>query len=240
MATIEHDALMKIKDKDGNLNLIYPVTKAELVDGLDSLLAGKAAAISRGAYYGNLNYVGNSDGTLYDNSVVWFGTPNGTTNAPEVGYGLCLTWSNGGGYTQELQYTDGRCWRRTYYNDGTGDAWHAWTPVDAMRGSSGGWDYAIYRDGTCELWRTETISGVACSTALGSMYRSSGLTRTNYPFSVTDANIQASWRSDGYGAFLWPYSAGGTTTPPGYYLVRPVSTTGISGTLSYYVRGKKG
>lgn len=35
MATIEVDSLVQYKDENGNLNIIYPITKAENVDGLD-------------------------------------------------------------------------------------------------------------------------------------------------------------------------------------------------------------
>lgn len=87
---------------------------------------GAESLISRGSYFGDLNFVGNSQGTLYDNSVVWFGTSNGTTNAPAEGYGYCMTWSNGGGYVQQLVYTDGTQYTRMYYNGGSGDKWHDW------------------------------------------------------------------------------------------------------------------
>ena len=44
MATIEQEGLQIYKDEDGNQYILYPITKAHLVDGLDDLLDGKAAA----------------------------------------------------------------------------------------------------------------------------------------------------------------------------------------------------
>ncbi len=90
---------------------------------------GAAPIISRGAYFGSLNNVGNTPGTLYDNSVVWFATSNGTTDAPKSGFGLCTTWSQGGGYLQEAKYIDGGYYWRMYYDDGNGNSWHNWYKV---------------------------------------------------------------------------------------------------------------
>lgn len=89
-----------------------------------------ALTISRGAYFGDLDNVSNTEGTLYENSVVWFATSGGTTNAPKAGFGYCSTWSNGtAGYVQEVRYIDGDYYWRTFYNDGTGNAWHNWVKV---------------------------------------------------------------------------------------------------------------
>lgn len=44
MATYEHNGLMTVKDAAGNKYLLYPITKAECVDGLEEALAAKAAA----------------------------------------------------------------------------------------------------------------------------------------------------------------------------------------------------
>lgn len=91
---------------------------------------GAAKLISRGVYLGDLNNVSNKDGTLYSNSIVWFQTPNGTTNAPVDGYGFCFTWTNGSNILfQELQYTDGTIYRREYFNGGSGSIWHDWQMV---------------------------------------------------------------------------------------------------------------
>lgn len=40
MAISEVNGLQRYKDADGNVHILYPVTKAELVDGLDELMDG--------------------------------------------------------------------------------------------------------------------------------------------------------------------------------------------------------
>ena len=44
MATTENNGLMIYQDESGNKFILYPITKADLVDGLEELLDGKAAA----------------------------------------------------------------------------------------------------------------------------------------------------------------------------------------------------
>lgn len=59
MATYEHRPLMSFKDKGGDKHLMYPITKADCVDGLDALLAGKetpaGAQAKANVVQGNLN-----------------------------------------------------------------------------------------------------------------------------------------------------------------------------------------
>ena len=42
MAVIENNVLMRVKDSEGNANLLYPITKADNVEGLSDALATKA------------------------------------------------------------------------------------------------------------------------------------------------------------------------------------------------------
>jgi len=42
MAVNENSGTMKYKDGSGNINVLYPITKAANVEGLDYALAGKA------------------------------------------------------------------------------------------------------------------------------------------------------------------------------------------------------
>ena len=44
MATTEHNGLMVYKDENGNMRVLYPVTKADLVDGLDELFDAQTEA----------------------------------------------------------------------------------------------------------------------------------------------------------------------------------------------------
>lgn len=43
MATIENNVLMRSKDTNGNINLFYPITKADNVDGLDESISSQIA-----------------------------------------------------------------------------------------------------------------------------------------------------------------------------------------------------
>lgn len=105
------------------------------------------------------------------------------------------------------------------------------------RGSSGTWEYKKWSNGDTELWGYYNYSG-ACSTALGNMYRTGGITTPSFPFTVTSPNVTASYESDGYGAILWAYTKATTSKPPKYYLVRPTSSKSISGKITFHVYGK--
>lgn len=105
------------------------------------------------------------------------------------------------------------------------------------RGSSRTWEYKKWSNGDAELWGYYNYSG-ACSTALGNMYRTGGITTPSFPFTVYSPNVTASYESDGYGAILWPYTKATTSKPSNYYLVRPTSSTSISGKITFHVYGK--
>ncbi len=100
-----------------------------------------------------------------------------------------------------------------------------------------GWRYIKWSDGTVELWKTFSVSNIDCKTALGNMYRSGAFSTTSFPFTVNNPVVTASYESDGYGAFLWATTTSTTSKPPSYYLVRPTSTTIVSGKIHFYVRG---
>lgn len=52
MAVIENDVLMKFKDSSGNINLLYPITKADDVDGLQEAIHNQGVATEgTGAVY---------------------------------------------------------------------------------------------------------------------------------------------------------------------------------------------
>lgn len=52
MAVIENDVLMKFKDSSGNINLLYPITRAEDVDGLQEAIRNQGAVTEgTGAVY---------------------------------------------------------------------------------------------------------------------------------------------------------------------------------------------
>ena len=113
-------------------------------------------------------------------------------------------------------------------------------------GTSGIWRYHKYSDGTCELWGRKTITNLAISTALGSStapgswYRSSaGQIFGSYPFSVYNSSITTGFEStNGQSALTWASTPSSITDPYNVYLIRPTSSSGVSGILSIHVRGK--
>lgn len=112
------------------------------------------------------------------------------------------------------------------------------TICSVSEGTLGIWTYREWSNGTVELWGTYEISDMVCSTALGSMYRSNVFTIDPFPFTVYDPNVTASYESDGYGAILWATSTATTSQVPSYYLIRPTSTTIVSGQINFHVWGK--
>lgn len=108
-----------------------------------------------------------------------------------------------------------------------------------VNGSSGVWSYKKWSNGDVELWGSQEISGVSCSTSFGgSMYRSDALTAIAFPFSVYSPNLTASYESNGYGAILWATSMTTESSPPSYYLIRETSGTIASGKINFHVFGK--
>ena len=113
-------------------------------------------------------------------------------------------------------------------------------------GTSGIWRYHKYSDDTCELWGRKTITNLAISTALGSStapgswYRSySGQQFGSYPFSVYNSSITTGFEStNGQSALTWASTPSSITDPYNVYLIRPTSSSGVSGILSIHVRGK--
>lgn len=107
-----------------------------------------------------------------------------------------------------------------------------------VEGSSGIWSYKKWSNGEAELWGTCTISDIDCSTALGSMYRTSEISPGTFPFTVYEPNVTATYESEGYGAMLWAMKNATTSELPHYYLVRPTTDTIVSGEINFYVHGK--
>lgn len=107
-------------------------------------------------------------------------------------------------------------------------------------GTSGIWRYRKWSSGYCELWGKRSISNMACTTALGNMYRTDLINSTTmaFPFPITDPRVVTSYENDGYGAFLWPTSYTDTNKPPNYYLVRPTSATIENGAIILHATGR--
>lgn len=104
-------------------------------------------------------------------------------------------------------------------------------------GTSGIWTYRKWNSGIAEVWGKYSISNLACTTALGNMYRTAVFQPNSFPFTLSGVYVFADYESAGYGAFLWATTNSTTSSPPSYYLVRPTSTTISSGTVKLYAKG---
>ena len=108
-------------------------------------------------------------------------------------------------------------------------------------GTSNGWYYRKYSDGTCDLWCNKTITGVNITGALGNWYRSSGITPNSYPFKVYNEVINSDFHtSNSNGALVWNYGVTASNVnrkPSSVYLIRPTSVSGVNGTLCIHVHG---
>lgn len=128
----------------------------------------------------------------------------------------------------------------TYVRYSYSGSWSKWfeTPAVAEVGTSGIWTYRKMANGDVELWGTYSISDLACTTALGGMYRTAVFAPDAFPFTVTNPKLVFSYESDGTGAIPWATKETTTTKPPSFYLVRPTSTTITSGKINFHVVGK--
>lgn len=124
-----------------------------------------------------------------------------------------------------------------YYYNGTWSEWTEITAIDEV-GTSGIWNYRKMANGEVELWGTYSVSDLACTTALGSWYRTPVFTPDSFPFTVNNPKLISSYESDGYGALLWATTTTTTTKPSSFYLIRPTSATIASGRINMRVIGR--
>lgn len=110
------------------------------------------------------------------------------------------------------------------------------------QGTSNGWTYRKWNSGIAECWRDLSVS-TACSTAVGSWYRTAALATTAYPFTFKEApNLQMTFETfAGTSGLVW--SAGTSdstpqTQPADIYIIRMTSATSITGKVHYYAIGK--
>ena len=105
------------------------------------------------------------------------------------------------------------------------------------QGTQGTWFYRKWYSGRAELYGYQNISNMACNTALGSMYRTVVVAAPSFPFTVYSPKTVTSYESDGYGAFIWHTTLTTNDNPPSYYLVRPTSSSGITGKVNFHIQG---
>ena len=127
---------------------------------------------------------------------------------------------------------------KNFYISGTlNDSENGGEFISVSKGTSGIWKYSKWSDGRVELEGVYTISNLACTTALGTWYRTAVFTPNAFPFTVTNPRLVANYESDGYGAMLWATTTTTTSKPPSYYLIRPTSATIASGKIIFHVTG---
>lgn len=118
-------------------------------------------------------------------------------------------------------------------------------PADYIveKGTSSGWQYRKWNSGVAECWRDLSVSGKACSTAVGSWYRTVPLSVDAYPFTFTAApNLQMQFETfAGTGGLVWSTGTASSTPktrPANIYIIRMASAASITGTVHYYAIGK--
>lgn len=105
------------------------------------------------------------------------------------------------------------------------------------QGSNGTWFYRKWNSGRVELSGYQNISSLACNTALGGWYRTAVQNSPAFPFTVYNPKVTANYESDGYGAMMWFTTRSGSAQPASYYLIRPTSSSSITGVVNFYVTG---
>lgn len=118
-------------------------------------------------------------------------------------------------------------------------------PADYIveKGTSSGWQYRKWNSGVAECWRDLSVSGAACSTAVGSWYRTAALSVGAYPFTFTATpNLQMQFETfAGTGGLVWSTGTASSTPktrPANIYIIRMASAASITGTVHYYAIGK--
>lgn len=130
--------------------------------------------------------------------------------------------------------------RHRYNNE-----WSEWRRITSAAiveytNSNASYQCKKYADGTMEISGGMDISAVACNTALGGWYRTAVLTPPTYIqsfISVPDVVMSFS-SSAGTGAMVWETNGGSVSVPPTFYLIRPTSSTSVSGRVSIMAKGR--
>ena len=106
------------------------------------------------------------------------------------------------------------------------------------QGESGSWFYRKWYSGKVDLIGEQSISYEPCNIALGGWYRTAVQSAPAFPFVVLNPQITASYESDGYGALIWATTQSTNSAPFDYYLIRPTSSSGITGKIVFNVTGE--
>lgn len=105
------------------------------------------------------------------------------------------------------------------------------------------WIYRKWNSGWVECWRTLSISGYSCNTAVGNWYRTAVLTPAPYPITFEySPYLQMFFETDtGTGGIVWPAGLDSddnpTVRPHKLYIIRMTSANSISGKIHFYASG---
>lgn len=131
-------------------------------------------------------------------------------------------------------------YRRVYID---GDGWSEWTktPVIVEEGTSGIWTYRKWSNGEAECIGKIPISSLAVDASIGGWYRSDVIDGSDYdyPFSFQAIpNVNMLYvTSNGTGGMIWATTQGERTAPPSFYIIRPTSSSGVTGSVHVQVKG---
>ena len=100
-----------------------------------------------------------------------------------------------------------------------------------------GWYYRKWNSGKADLYGAMRYM-TPCNTALGGWYRSAVLTAPEFPFILTNPKVVMTYESDGTGALVWNTTTATSTEPPNFYLIRPTSSSSISGKVIIHAHGE--
>lgn len=129
-------------------------------------------------------------------------------------------------------------YRRTYNG-----SWSEWVkiPVIVEEGTSGIWTYRKWSNGKAEAFGKIPISSLAVTSALGGWYRSAVVSGSSYSYPFTFSgipNLNSDYlTSNGTGGMVWLTNQGSTSYPPDFYIIRPTSSSGVTGSVNLQVEG---
>lgn len=144
--------------------------------------------------------------------------------------------------SQSARAGENRSHYRRNYIPGLG--WGEWLeiPILIESGTSGVWTYEKWSNRKARIEGKIPVNSVAVKTALGAWYRSGQIytaTDYQYPFAFNvEPTVSAEFfTSNTNGALLWFLNEGYVIGPPTCYLIRPVTSDGVSGYVHIIAEG---
>jgi hypothetical protein len=172
------------------------------------------------------------DGGLWNIRQIFYSDKSATANRTQ--YAIPYVYGSADSSVYKSHY-------RRHYRSG---AWSDWIEIPVLigEGTSGIWTYRKWSNGKAECFGKIPISSLAVTTALGTWYRSAPpYTGSDYPYPFTFSeipNVTAQYATNnGTGGLVWLNDQGTTSTPPTCYLIRPTSSSGITGAINIQVEG---